>query len=256
CGNAGVREGLAPVALSSAASCDSRWSATASVLGGLLWTGCTQQATYVSCTFVRLLGSLLPATITATANIGNGFRGTITASDISVSGTTDSFTMALATNGVATATIQVTFNPLPLLSTTEVRIPYVPDARFLTDTSNASYLALRWFQDNHWRRYTYFAVAPGATPGASPTCGAGGTCLTVSGLPGTSDTRLVLVLSGRALATQTQPSGTLANYLEAGNATTGDLSFQSGAITSSFNDRVAACPLQYTSASGTESICN
>jgi hypothetical protein len=78
-----------------------------------------------------------------------------------------------------------------------------------------------WFIKNEWYRQTYYAVAPGYLPGASSTCSAGSTCLTVNNMsatnyPTTNDKRAVLVFAGSAL-TGSHPSASIANYLEGTN---------------------------------------
>jgi hypothetical protein len=61
----------------------------------------------------------------------------------------------------------------------------------------------------------------------------------------------------RALAGQTQPSTTLADYLESSNANAARTTYTSAIVTSTFNDRVAACPFMYQNASGGNVVvCN
>ena len=80
----------------------------------------------------------------------------------------------------------------------------------------------------------------------------------MTGLPAstgnTNDKRLVLALSGRPIGTQTQPSGNVTDYLESRVSGT---QFTSASVTSTYNDRLAACPFQFTmQGGGTTSICN
>jgi hypothetical protein len=71
-----------------------------------------------------------------------------------------------------------------------------------------------------------------------------------------NDKRIVLVSMGRQLATQTWPSASMTDYMEGNNATTGTGIYDAKTVTSTFNDRVGACPFSYTPATGsTVSIC-
>ena len=54
---------------------------------------------------------------------------------------------------------------------------------------------------------------------------------------------------------QTQPSNNPGNYLE--SHTSGSTIYTAATVTSTYNDRLAACPFQQTPASGSPiSICN
>jgi hypothetical protein len=103
----------------------------------------------------------------------------------------------------------------------------------------------RWFFDNQWYRYTYYAIAPGASAAQS------GGSLTVNNFPdGTpSNKRFALAVMGPAIHGQIrQPTATIAQYLEGENASPGDgvfdnrVVYQPGTMLVSGNDRVAACP--------------
>lgn len=265
CGNGetspATMEGLPPIATRSSAACDTAWTGTASPGVPILESqGCTPGATEMVCTFRRKPGGVggivtLPATITvAAARAPGSFRGTILASDISVTnGGSASITgWSFSTNpGSATATIVINWPLLPVNTQMEVRIPNLADAAILTSST------LGWFLTSEWHRYTYYAIAPGAAAGASPACGAGGACLTVNGLAANStNTRLVLVLSGRAPLVVGPPPSSLDYYLEADNLSTGDSTFVSAVTTSNFNDRVAACPFQHSTTTGAVAVCN
>jgi hypothetical protein len=257
CGSAGTGEGLAPLAPWSTTNCDVRWTGNASALLNLINLGCSQQATYLSCQFLGLL-ALGGATVTATApNIANGYRGTLSAANITVTGggsvAASSMSVSSST-GAATLTVQVTFPLLGLLQFVEVRIPYVADANVLSDSR------VTWVTNNNWHRYLYYAVAPGAQVNPASACAVAGDpgCITVSGLPSstgnTNDKRLLLALSGRAISSQTQPSASVTDYLESRVSGT---QFTSATVTSTYNDRLAACPFQFTmQGGGTTSICN
>lgn len=255
CGNAGEREGLAPLAASSVATCDTRWTGSSGALLNLINLGCTQQPGYLSCQFLGLLAAA-SATITATApNIATGFRGTIVPADITVTGggsvSAASMTVSSAT-AAATLTAQVTFPVLGFLQLVEVRVPYVANATVLSDTR------VTWVTNNNWQGHLYYAVASSATVSPTLACTDPGGCITVSGLPpstgASSDKRLMLALSGRALAAQTQPSASRTDYLESRVSGT---QFTSATVTASYNDRLAVCPFQFTLQSGAPAaICN
>ena len=232
-----------------------------SAFGGMATVGgCSDQGTYLRCRFRRAsVTTPLTGRITATTtNVGHAFRSTIAASDLTITGggsATISMALPNATSD-ATATIDVTW-PLGLAVGTqvEVQIPHLQNAAVLSDSRYA------WFWNNKWHEYTYYAISPAAEPPGSSACTPGTNCLTVYGLDAatgaTNDKRLVLVLSGRPVGTQSQPSGNRSNYFELENATTGDREYQTATISTTFNDRVAACPFEYPKQSGPAlTICN
>jgi hypothetical protein len=63
---------------------------------------------------------------------------------------------------------------------------------------------------------------------------------------------------GRALLpAQTRPSAAESDYLEQQNASTADAVFDHLAVGSTFNDRLAVCPLRYLDQGGASiTICN
>jgi hypothetical protein len=119
----------------------------------------------------------------------------------------------------------------------------LPDAALLSDSR------MTWFLNNGWERYTYYTLAKATKLNPTSTCNAAGEagCLKVTDLPAsngnTNDKRFVLTLLGRALSTQTQPSATIANYLES-HAVDGT-DFLS-LISTTSNDRLATCPFKRT----------
>lgn len=253
CGDANVREGLLPIA-TQAQGCTNDWSGSVSLVSGLTSLPCTNAGAYLSCFFQNLLGTPpFSARITATAlRIAGSYRSTIASSDITATGggtATVSMSLSSATEA-ATAIVDVSWPP-GLPSLVEVRVPHPLDAAVLSDPQ------LQWFLNNNWNRYTYYAVAQGVTAGATPPC-AGITCLTANGLSDTgnpNDKRFVLVLMGRALATQSQPSNDPAQYIESHSF--GTAVFSASIVTTTFNDRIAACPFQYTPQSGIPiPLCN
>jgi hypothetical protein len=257
CGDGGVREGLPPFASKSPTGCP-RFTASSSLVLGLLAFGCLQSTTTADCSFRQLFGTPpFSAHITATALAGAGFRDRITAADIlSGGGAISNFSLSYnASTGIATVNFDVTW-PVTLAvgSVVTVSVPHLPDAAWLADSR------VTWFTTNDWARYTYYAVSQDATPGGSGTCSAS-TCLTINGLTAsngsTNDKKLLLVLSGRPLAGTTWPSSAVGSYFEGANASTGDRTYETRTAGAAFNDRVAACPFQQTDAGGTAvPICN
>ena len=262
CGNQGVYEGLIPA---DPTCYNSNWTGNAAAFGGLIPWSCGNvggATPYRRCVFLRLLASApLTATITFTAvDVARAYRSTITASDLTVTdGGSATMAMSLSdTTSDATLTINASW-PLTLAvgAFVEVRVPHLQDAAVLTDPR------FTWFWNNQWQRYTYYHVAPSATAASVTPCVNPGDpgCISVTGLPAgtgnTWDKRLALVLSGRPLATQTQPSSGRSNYFEAENLTSGDRQYEMLAKSTTFNDRVAACPFQYPKQSGPAlTICN
>jgi len=79
-----------------------------------------------------------------------------------------------------------------------------------------------WFMRNEWYRVLYYAAAQATTPAAlpaAPACTPGTNCVTVSNLTPANNKRAILILTGRSINGSGRPSGTLADYLEFGNAT-------------------------------------
>ena len=103
-----------------------------------------------------------------------------------------------------------------------------------------------WFMRNEWYRVLYYAAAQTTTPAAlpaAPACTAGTNCVTVSNLTPANNKRAILILTGRSINGSARPSGTLADYLEFGNAA-GNFERQpvstavDAAVKKPFNDRI------------------
>jgi hypothetical protein len=103
-----------------------------------------------------------------------------------------------------------------------------------------------WFMRNEWYRVLYYAAAQATTPAALPTapaCTPGTNCVTVSNLTPANNKRAILILTGRSINGTARPSGTLADYLEFGNAA-GNFERQpvstavDAAVKKPFNDRI------------------
>ena len=116
-----------------------------------------------------------------------------------------------------------------------------------------------WFTANQWHKLTYYAVSPGYAGGAGscnplptlPTPPTSPSCLGAANLAPpytnpTTNTRAILILAGRSLTGASRPNGTLSDYLEAENASTGDYRFEHGSgkttmvagAAAAINDRV------------------
>jgi hypothetical protein len=257
CGNYGVREGLPPVASRTSAACSTSWTggAVAPLLGLLPVGSCTSGATAMTCTYTGLatLAGVFGARITATAPlVASSFRDAITAANITTAGgaTVSNFSLTLSpATGDAALSFDVGRTGLVSLSLASitVTVPNVPDAAILSDARMA------WFVDNNWGRHTYYALSEAASvnPGASACPGAA--CLSVDG---TADKRLVLAMMGpRAVGAQAQPSSVATDYLE--SHATSTTTYTSDRVTSTFNDRLAACPQSYPlHGGGTTTVCN
>ncbi len=89
---------------------------------------------------------------------------------------------------------------------------------------------------NDWYKLAYYAVADEYAPGGDHTC-TPTPCLTVNGQNGGSNVPAAVVMSGRTLA-GAHPSGTLSDYLEGENQTTGDRTFENQTRSTTFNDQV------------------
>jgi hypothetical protein len=267
CGDNDTRSGMPPTitvaAATAAGTCSTTWSGGSLFgLGVLLsFGGCAFSGTDLRCSFTMLLPGIATPGLNLTApRIGYSFRS-FNASDIRIEvngGAPQAVTVSsYSGTGVSSAdgsggmSFQLQFPWLTVASNVVIVIPSPQDA-LLADTRSA------WWINNGWDRFTYYGVSQAAThdPGFT-VCNPGGTvtnCLTVNNLPSpntANDKRLVLALTGRQLSGTTQPSYTLSNYWEAQNASLGVV-YEFGATSSTFNDRVAACPFKYRNHAGTD----
>lgn len=265
CGDLDVTEGMPPTATVASASCDTAWTGgNAAGLGTLLsFGGCAQNGAELQCSFTVILGGIISPTIIANASrVAHSLRSFNPAQityevngGLPQAGAASGYGASISTaDGSASITFQINLPLLSLADNVLVRIPNPTDA-LLADTRT------QWFVNNNWDRHTYYAASRAATVNpAGSVCAAAGDpgCMTVNGLPApANDKRLVLALAGRRLAAQTRPSTVLADYLEAGNASAADLTYEVTTVSSTFNDRIAACPFQVTPQSGVPvTICN
>jgi hypothetical protein len=110
-----------------------------------------------------------------------------------------------------------------------------PDATMQTVWPSGCFAPSTYWDD--WKELVFYQVAAGFQPGSAAACPV---CLSLNG--GGND-RLIVLAAGHELAGQTRASaadkGTVNNYLEGDNATTGDGSFESRDSGAAFNDQVA-----------------
>ena len=264
CGNFNVTEGIVPTAGAGSTNCTDWSGGSVSLISGSIgWASCGTSGANYQCSFYNFGSLTTVVRIRATAaNVGQSFRGVITPGNVSIGGggsiVAGSYSLTLKTwNGSASLDFQLS---LPWWSSgwTTVAFPQLPGAAILSDAR------LAWFVNNEWSRDTYYALASGARLGVSGSslCSWPGDpdCLTLNGMPvangNTNDKTLILALMGpNAVGAQTQPSDNPVNYLE--SHAVGSPTYTAAIVTSSFNDRFAACPFQQTPATGGPiAICN
>lgn len=260
CGANGVTEGMPPIPDAASTDCNTAWTnGTASLVLGLISLGCAQMGTEMRCWFLNLLAvPPFSARISARApNVAGSFRAPIAQASIQNNGggvvVPGSFSLALsAATGDANLQFDISFVAPPFFTT--VRFPNLPDAAVINPSAVVN-PRMSWFLSNNWARHVYYAVAPAAVvnPGVD--------LLAATGLDPTTgnpnDKRVALVLMGRRLSGQPATCAVVGDCLEGDNATTGDRSFASAAASSAFNDRIAACPFQFTpQTGGPVTVCN
>ncbi len=198
-------------------------------------SNCAWQATTYVCTGEYLQPSI---SVTVTINVTNAAMGlrALDLSRITCSAVDDvgagipeqnvpcTTSVAIQTNGAASFTVAT--GPMPDIvdsgwgTYANYKISMQRAAigdHALLDTTDAT---TGWFARNEWFRLTYYAVAAGHTAATlPPTCTTGTNCLTVANVTPAGAQRAILILGGGSMNGSARPSATLANYLEAGNAT-------------------------------------
>lgn len=154
----------------------------------------------------------------------SGYSTTSISSTTSVSASS-SYTLSSDASGAVSLILQMP-NRSGTTRTIRLRIPVLPYHSITTTTDPYT----GWFVSNAWHKVAYYAVSAPYLPGGTGSCTPGTTCLTVNSLPSaeyptTDDKNAILILTGRSLNGTARPSGTLANYLEGQNASTGDYVF-------------------------------
>ncbi len=99
-----------------------------------------------------------------------------------------------------------------------------------------------WYFTNQWYRSAYYAIAPAYAPHTQPYAPSCGSCITVTDASSgaiTASNKMVMILMGSALGQHSQPSSSVADYLDGANGTnaqSGTLSFLKSARGGSSND--------------------
>jgi len=104
-------------------------------------------------------------------------------------------------------------------------------------TSGTTPTVTAWLTSEDWHKVSYYAVSTHHVIGGSQACGA---CLTLQ--PDAANNKAAIILmAGRDLGSG-RPSSNITNYLEGGNQTTGDESFEEQPISNTFNDQALSLP--------------
>lgn len=143
-----------------------------------------------------------------------------------------------STSGAAYIYVQANLPNSAVETTTTVTVPIdVLADHSLTDPNNT---VTGWFVRNNWHHLVYYAFAPSFVANGTHFCP--DPCITVNNLAPTGKQRSILIFAGRALDTQTRPSGTLGNYLEDPENLNGDVVYDpvyvKPMISKTANDRV------------------
>lgn len=269
CGSSyGVIEGLMPVSRAASSSCTNWTGGTVTQLAGLLDSpSCAQSGGNYQCQF-RNMSIITPLTARVTArapSVGGSFRRRISTADISNNrgGTVSNFSLTLdSTDGEANISFEMAFPLLAIGTVITVIFPNLPDAALLSDPR------MSWFVANDWARHTYYAISHGVkleSTGLSCNPTSYNDCLMLDGV---DRQRFIAVLMGRPLASQSRSCATDADadtvmdcddrdqYLESRVAAAGGQEWLQSRIDAAFNDRLATCPRQYVSGTGsTVTLC-
>ena len=269
-GSAGVFEGLLPVSTTPAT-----WDAADSTMAaGLLGPlpslllptpPCSVSGTDLVCVYpigVSALG--ISSTITVTAYVNNAgmqfldrvpasnisiqLQNTLPPSSVTLTPSVGNVTHSLMANGRGVITIVATTTVPILVGSVTVTIP-IPQP--------SSWLTTSWITKNKWQSVSYYSVAPGYSPNGANSCTpnadpcnlaavhAATDCLSIcdSRLPlnlKANNIRALLLTTGPALSTLlSHPSALLSHYLESGNLSVSDGTYEGGLITNTFNDQAA-----------------
>jgi hypothetical protein len=229
------------------------WSGAASLSGGSIYSAsCTVTAAAVDCTYyyrcflVFCPAGDVPFTLTARAsNVGMAMRRlnrdaamtnvqphasaarTVSAT-LNADGSADvTFTGNTSYTGAGGFLGNLLCGVTGLLALTvgckqaSLSVPVLVFADHpLLDASTTGAGATGWYLRNRWHEVSYYAVASGYTPAGlgTPSCTTGTNCLSVANVTPSGAQRAMLILTGRSINGTARPSGTLANYLEFGNA--------------------------------------
>jgi hypothetical protein len=258
-GQVGVYEGLLPVPATNPVTWD---TVNSTISAGLItlplpiFNSCVTASAgdLLSCTTfaLSLLGLGTNVTITAYANnVGMAFVDPVPTSAVTINPPLTAMSITQSMDAAGRATIQVTGQlsaPIAFLGTFTTKIARPQRSAWL-DTS--------WLTTNNWQNVSYYAIAPGFAPSGANSCAPSTSpCNPVGVLPATAclslcDSRLannlkanniraLLVTTGPALsALLAHPSANLSRYLEAGNQSVPDGTYEGGLITNTFNDQAS-----------------
>jgi hypothetical protein len=223
------------------------WTGTPTMTGGTN-PSCTATATEITCNYYRtcliicLTAGTTNFTLTATAtNVGMAMRRLNSAAPMTNVSSVTNLSAVLNSSGSATMTLVgsatqqtgaglggalgallcgvLNFLEVCKQETFSVPILVFADHSFLNSTTIGTG-ATGWYLRNRWHEVSYYAVASGYTPAGlgTPSCATGASCLSVANVAPSGAQRAILILAGRSINGTARPSGTLANYLEFGNA--------------------------------------
>lgn len=213
---------------------------------------CTYTDSQLSCTMYNIgIGTLTVRVVATASNVAMALRQlnsdapsisdfqttgrTLSAAFNSDGSATITFTGTLSGNG----TLGAFFCPGALFGIFCYKRTFSLPIRIFSDHPfvNSANTDVAWFYDNEWYKLTYYAVAAEFTASGTQSCSAPN-CLTVTNSSAPTDNkRALLIFAGRAIRTQSRPSGTLADYLESENLTPVDSTFVTLKPSLESNDR-------------------
>lgn len=253
-GQLNTYEGLLPVTTTNPVT----WNAGLSdITAGIipLFNTCSSAANVLNCSAVALGLLNIGSTVTITAyanNVGMAFVDPVPTGAITTSPslTGMAITQSVDANGRGQIVITGQLSaPVVFLGTVTATIANLPQS--------SAWLTTSWITVNDWQNVSYYAIAPGYAPGGANACTpAANPCSPVGVLPSTAclglcDARLtnslkanniraLLVTTGPALSTLlAHPSSNLSHYLEGGNQSVPDGTYEGGLITNTFNDQAS-----------------
>jgi hypothetical protein len=237
-GTTGTYEGLLPVV-----DVNYTWSSGSVVQtggSGTVWGGSSCSpvnfSTDLQCNIWYQSGAPRIRVSGTVNNVGRGFVQLTRLSDVSCSGCTlssRSVSGSLNSAGAGIVTVDATMNSVG--GWTNVTVTVRNDNLITSPLVSPTDGIAGWFTTNNWHMDTYYAVSPGYAPGGGGTCNVTSPkCLSINNLPSpyanpTTDTRAIVILAGRSLsASPSRPNGTLSDYLEGQNASTGNYVYEHG----------------------------
>lgn len=251
-GASGSMEGLLPITsdstlLSWDAGGSSMTTSGVVVLGGA--PACAITGSSLRCS-VLVIFAAASSTLTMTGvvnNAGHTFSEPPPAANVTYTGITGVpalFSTSLDATGKGLINATGTAASPILLQTVSITIP-IP-------TVNLAPLPA-WFKTNDWHKVTYYALAPGYAPGGTNACSLPASpcdpvgvqpstaCLSICDLRRTAnlkanDVRALVTMAGPTLA-GLRPSANLSDYLEEGNVTSADYTFERKPMDAVFNDQ-------------------